>query len=113
MSLKEFRKVKKVNRKELDDPMVFVTEYVEQRKRGKYTEVTYYFDVGGKAPFYEIVLDYRDEKVMDDEINSLLGKPNDDVRWHFRRSASFDIKAWRYETKLIIIAVLPEAAWSN
>lgn len=114
MPLKKFKKVTKNKVSKEPGLMSFRIEFVETKpKNPSIKEVTYYFDVEGKMPLYELIIEYNSEKQRDNVAGPLLGKPNYGDEWVFDSGEGFDIRAWTFKSKLIIIGVLPGSEWEG
>lgn len=113
MSLEEFIKVKKLGMVELDKTFDFRISYIEIFENSEIKEIDCYFDAEGNIPFYEIIIDYHDPVDCDAEAEKLFGPPNLEGEWLFEREDSFDIKAWTFMNKLVIVGVLPGTEWDE
>jgi hypothetical protein len=113
MSWEEFQKKKKTGMVEVDNIMSFRMVYTENPENSNIKEVTYYFDAEGSFPFYEIIIDYFNESIRDEAADNLFGSPNNGEEWLFERPESFDIKAWKFNNKLVIVGVLPGTEWEE
>jgi len=111
MSWEEFQKVKKLGMVEVSTIMEFRIEYSEEPEKGNIKKITWYFDAEGDFPMYEVIIDYHEADARDQVADKLLGPPNDGEDWYFERPESFNIKAWKFNNKLVIVAVLEGTEW--
>lgn len=113
MPLTEFQKIKPDVKIPSDQIMSFRTEIVENNVSSIIDNVTYYFDNDGNKPLYELIIEYKNETDRNKEADQLLGRPNNGDEWKFDSKEGFDIKAWKFERKLVIIGALPKTEWTE
>ncbi len=81
--------------------------------------VTYYFDAEGAEPLYELVLEYTTEAARDADALAVFGAPNvempspQDREWRFNGGEGFDVVAWTFDRKLVVVAVLPGTEYAE
>jgi len=66
-----------------------------------------------KNLLYEVIIDYKDAEIRDKIAEKVLGKPNHGTEWYFARNDKFDIKAWLYKNKLVIVGIMPGCEWDE
>lgn len=111
MSFDEFKEVRKLGMVEISNLIDFRIEYSETMK-GDIKAVTYYFDKEGNIPLYELIIEYNDEKTRDMVADKLFGKPNSGDQWKIIKKSGLEIRAWKFITKLVVVAVLPNTEWA-
>lgn len=111
MPQSEFLKLRGISADALTDN-TFRKIHVEPSKSDDITDIIYYFDADGDKPLYEMIFIYKDENKRDADAKNLLGEPNDGEEWKLERKP-YDIKAWTYKNKLILVAVIPETEWAE
>lgn len=111
MPLDDFLQLRGISTDDLTDD-TFRKIYVEPSKSEDITDIVYYFDADGDQPLYEMIFIYKDEAKRDAEAEKLLGEPNDGEEWKLERKP-YDILAWKYKNKLILVAVIPETEWAE
>ncbi|MDX2359694.1 MAG: hypothetical protein QNK23_02730 [Crocinitomicaceae bacterium] len=70
----------------------------------------YYFGPKGEEPLYEIIFMYISESDRDADAQRLLGDKNTEQGWSLEHEP-YNVKAWTYESKLIIAARIPDTEW--
>lgn len=97
----------------VNDAFVFRKEFVEELKFEGLCKVIYYFDTDNFKPLYEVILVFDDEKSRDVQAQNLLGKPNaeSNSEWLFDSGSGYKIKAWKFEKKLVLAALLSGTEW--
>lgn len=85
------------------------------KKRGAISSVVYYFGDGEGKPLYELILYYRDLRARDQWLEKNYGVPNykNNTEWRFATDLGFEVRAWRYEDRLIIAAMMPGTEWEG
>ncbi len=74
--------------------------------------ISLYFDTDDNSPLYEMIILYPDEEKARQAGIAVLGQPNlNGTEWMFKRNNSHDIKAWNYQNKLIVTALIPNTEW--
>jgi hypothetical protein len=112
MPLDDFKALKGSKVEQIDDGMSFRKVFFEQQNDGLVEFLGYYFDTEGESPLYEVIIGYKEEASVGAESVKLLGEPNyKEKEWKFEVNKSFDILAWTYEKKLIIVALIPDTEW--
>jgi hypothetical protein len=75
--------------------------------------VTVYFGTEDGEPLYEFIIQYKTPTKAKEVASSLLGEANtDDGEWRFL-SKGVEMRAWVFETKLVVAAVLQGTEWSD
>lgn len=76
--------------------------------------VVYYFDGEGTEPLYEIILNFSSEAARDAAAADWFGTPNaEDGEWWHPEHEAFAWRAWPFQTKLVVAAVLPGSEWEG
>ena len=70
----------------------------------------YYFGKKDKEPLYEIIFMYNSDAERDADALRLLGEKTSEEGWELEWEP-YNIKAWTYESKLIIAARIPGTEW--
>lgn len=75
----------------------------------------YYFDAEGDKPLYEIIIIYADEAARDAAAATLLGPPNykDNTEWMLSPKKGYPLYCWKFKTKLVVAALIPNTEWYN
>jgi hypothetical protein len=113
MTLKAF---KEKNKTAVESPYTendFRIELKDVKAGSEYKSVTYFFDNENSKPFYEIIIEYKSEKLMNDYCNSKLKAPNDGDKWKWTTKEGYLFKAWTFGKKLIFALALPSTEWEE
>jgi len=78
-----------------------------------YNAVTYYFDNETNNPLYEMIIEYKSEKLVADYCNSKLKAPNDGDKWKWTTKEGHVFKAWTFGKKLVFVLALPSTEWEE
>lgn len=119
MSLDSFVKTRP-NAVQQDQNMAFRDVYMEEVKSDNITSIVYYFDMDlpGK-PLYEIIVNYKNEAVMELQANLLLGEPNYGGKdgmskeWKFDIKMEFPVHCWVFKNKVIYAMPLLGTEWNE
>ncbi|MGB1103226.1 MAG: hypothetical protein ACPG21_06315 [Crocinitomicaceae bacterium] len=113
MSKESFLKFKKDDVSKENDGFDFRHVYIEYLKNSPVEFLVYYFDADNNEPLYEIILNYKDEKVRDEAAKSLFGEPNheNNTEWMLPQKNGPTIAAWTFKNKLVIVAQIAETEW--
>ena len=96
------------------DEFGFRKEYVESLDDPSIERVVYYFDAEGNQPFYEVIITYKTVEALNTDAKALFGAPNyEGTEWRFYSKEEQELQAWKFDKKLVIIAVLPGTEWSE
>ncbi len=89
----------------------------EERFSDKYPYHTaqYYFSDKEEHAFYEVILSYRDLSARDNWLSKYFGPPNskNNTEWKLISKKGLQFRAWRYEDRLVIAALLPGTEWEE
>lgn len=94
-----------------DQNFEFRSVYLEAKPATNIESAVYYFDAEGKEPFYELIIVYPDMTARDAAAEALFGAPNKGGEWYFENKGSYPIKAWVFNEKLIVAALVPQTEW--
>jgi len=86
------------------------TVFYQELEGEKLEAAMYYFGTKGKQPLYEIIFMYKSEAERDADALRMLGEKTNEEGWQLQREP-YDVKAWTYESKLIIAARIPTTEW--
>lgn len=77
--------------------------------------VKFYFSDKEDRPLYEVILYYQDLRARDTWIDKYFGAPNfkNNTEWQLVTKKGQQFRAWRYEERLIITALLPGTEWEE
>lgn len=78
-----------------------------------YNSVTYYFDNEKDKPLYEMIIEFKSEKLMTDYCKSKLSAPNDNNKWKWTTKEDYVFKAWTFGKKLVFVLALPATEWEE
>ena len=75
----------------------------------------YYFSDKEEKPLYEVILYYRDLRARDNWLEKYFGTPNfkNNTEWELVTRKGQQIRAWRYEDRLVVTALLPGTEWED
>lgn len=80
------------------------------------SDIIYYFAViegRGDRPLYEIIINFDSEKLRNDFADDHLGEPNtEDGEWEWTLNDE-QYRAWTFQSKLIIVKVVPGCEWDS
>lgn len=102
---------------ELAHERSFRNVYLENTPSAEELErVVYYFAVSdGRTnhPLYEVIMDFKDPVVRDRYADDLFGDPNtQDGEWRWTEDG-VSYRAWTFESKLIVVKVIPGCEWDE
>lgn len=116
MSMEEFAKKRKtVDPNQLSKDK-FRYAWIETfSSRQPFHTAKYYFSDKEGHPFYELILFYRDLPARDAWVRKYFGTPNakSGTEWRLTNRQGQQFKAWRYEDRLVIAALLPGTEWEE
>ena len=113
MTLKDFCKVKDVNKMTISTISSFRTEYEEQINDKTYKSVVYYLDNDNNHPLYELIIEYQSSFDLANYISTKYGNPNSGSNWIFDSGEGFKIKIWTFDYKLVITGVIKGTEWDE
>ncbi|WP_420386018.1 hypothetical protein [Roseivirga sp.] len=93
--------------------------YLEEIDSKLISSVVYYFDADGSSPLYEIIVNFKDEAVMELQANILLGAPNysgkdgNSKEWKFDIKEDYPLHCWTYRNKIIYVLPLLGTEWNE
>jgi hypothetical protein len=111
MSLSDFNALKGTSTKDMQDDS-FRWVYLEEVEDEDITDIVYYFDKDGDQPLYEMIFIYKDVATLDRAADELLGVPNDGEEWRIE-IAPYTLTAWKYQSKLVLAALIPQTEWNE
>jgi hypothetical protein len=99
----------------VNDAFNFRKEFVETIDSNGIEKIIYFFDADDTKVFYEAIVVYESEKKRDEDATRLLGPPNTegDTEWELDSRQNFKVRAWKFEKKLIVAAILPGTEWAE
>ena len=85
------------------------------KKKSAISSVVYYFSDTEEKSLYEMIIYYRDLRVRDAWLAKNYGTPNykNGTEWRFASDLGFEVRAWRYEDRLVIVAAMPGTEWEE
>ncbi len=111
MSLADFNNLKGTSTSDMKDDS-FRWVYLETVDDENMTDIVYYFDKDGDQPLYEMIFIYKDTIALNEAADQLLGPPNDGKEWRIAKDP-YALTAWKYKTKLVMAALIPETEWAE
>ena len=107
--------------KNLEDrtDMSFRYEYVENIENAELQSITYYFDANiSSHPLYEMIFVFNGNVEAQSYVRNLYGNPTimHDLpfdEWCWKSGEGFQIVAWTFENKLVIIATIKKTEWDE
>jgi hypothetical protein len=99
----------------INDAFDFRKEFVEEINESGIRKVSYYFDMDGTKPLYEVIVYYDNEKKRDQDALRLLGQPNSEnnTEWIIGSRQDYKIKVWKFENNLVLAAQLKGTEWEE
>lgn len=91
----------------------FRIEVKDAKAGSQYKSVTFYFDNENNKPLYEIIIDFKSEKLMLDYCNARLKEHNFEDTWKWTTKEGYVFKAWNFNTKLVFALALPSTEWDE
>ncbi|MEZ4773178.1 MAG: hypothetical protein R3D00_08345 [Bacteroidia bacterium] len=93
----------------------FRKSYIETFDSDGLSNITYYFDDNAEGSLYEFIIEYDNAEERDAVAAKYLGKPNyeDNTEWLYDSREGFNIHAWNYNSKLVIVGVIKGTEWSE
>lgn len=113
MSLDAFMQIKKGADISSDDSDEFRTVVIEEVSQNQIEAIVYYFDADGNKPLYEVIIVFKTEVARDEVAQKLLGGPNYGDEWQFPGMQPYQVNAWTYKNKLIVVAIVPGCEWDE
>ncbi len=113
MPLEEFRALKSVKNLDENDEDFRIT-VLETIDDPDVSYLGYYFDKDEAQRLYEVLIIYKVEEKPEEEAKALFGVPNyDEKEWRVTRPKSFNVWAWTFKKKLIVVGMIPDTEWSE
>lgn len=99
----------------LTDAFSFRKEFVEAINEDGITKIIYYFDADEPQVFYEVIIVFESEEKRDAEATRLLGQENyqNNTEWMIESRQKFQVHAWKFEKKLVVVGLLPGTEWGE
>lgn len=93
----------------------FRTAIYEPRNDDQLEGVAYYFDKDDDEPLYEIILIFKETTERDKVAKAIFGSPNTEGEWKVTNKSPFNLWAWPYKNKLVIVGLIrdTETEWSD
>lgn len=93
----------------------FRTVYLEEFTGSDISSVGYYFDTNEEGTLYEFIINYKTKARRDEVAKLLLGTPNyeDSQEWLYDSKEGFDIQAWTFQNKLVIVGKIAGTEWED
>lgn len=91
----------------------FRIEAKDTKAGSEYKSLTYYFDNENNKPLYEIIIEFRTEKMQLDYIKQHLKTPNFEDQWKWTTKEGYVFKAWGFGSKLVFALALPSTEWDE
>ncbi len=119
MSMNKFEEVKDVKNMEERRDMSFRYEYVEKIDNTEFQSITYYFDAKiSSQPLYEMIFTFKDNVDVESYTRNMYGNPSimhhlPFDEWCWKSGEDFQIVAWTFENKLVIIATIKKTEWTE
>ncbi|HHI88015.1 MAG TPA: hypothetical protein ENK03_03715 [Candidatus Cloacimonetes bacterium] len=119
MSMDKFEDVKNVKNMEERREMSFRYEYVEQIENAEFQSIIYYFDAKiSSHPLYEMIFIFKDDVDVESYTRTIYGKPSIKQHlpfdeWCWKSGEGFQIVAWTFENKLVIVATIKKTEWAE
>jgi hypothetical protein len=114
MSLDSFKLKNKTALQENTSSFDFRIILNDSKISNEFKTVTFYFDAENNKPLYEMIIEYKDVKVMKAFIKSKLKSPNDEGdKWKWTTSEGYTFKAWTFSNKIVFALALPSTEWDE
>ena len=119
MPMDKFEEVKDVENMEERIDMSFRHEHVEKIQNSELQSITYYFDANiSSHPLYEMIFIFKDDVDVESYTRNMYGKPSIKHHlpfdeWCWKRGEGFQIVAWTFENKLVIVATIKKTEWAE
>ncbi len=98
----------------VNDNFGFRKEYIEDINDPSIERILLYFDAEGNQPLYEIIITYKSTAARDVDAKLLFEEPNfQGEEWRYQDQNKTEIRAWKFDQKLVIVGVLPGTEWSE
>jgi hypothetical protein len=111
MNFTNFKKVKNVEDMKMDSVSGPRIEYIETEVDKEISEVTYYFTKDKKNILYEIIIQYEPDFDLESLIEKLFGLSITDEEFLLNCGESYKMKAWTFESTLVIAAKIKGTEW--
>ncbi len=106
MSLKSFVEQNKGMPSKVNDSFDFRKEIILKYEDKDFTQVTYYFDLDGDMPLYEMIIEYPEGVDVSGIATGLYGDANYGSKWKTLTEMDYFVISWVFENKLVIVATL-------
>lgn len=94
------------------DAITFRIELKEDAPTPELAFVVYYFDVDIPGqPLYELIMGYPEGTNVAAIARDALGPPNSGTEWRFVEDASFPIRVWIFQQKIVVAAEMEGTEW--
>ncbi|MCB9795867.1 MAG: hypothetical protein H6741_24485 [Alphaproteobacteria bacterium] len=96
-----------------DDIFSFRIEVTLDSPEAQPQQTTLYFDVDlPEQPLYEFIFEYADGTDVSEIATALWGEPNEGEEWALPVDGDVTLKAWTFESKLVITAPWEGTEWN-
>ena len=119
MPMDKFEDIKDKKKMEERIDLSFRYEYVEQIEDANFQSITYYFDANiSSHPLYEMIFIFNDDVEAQSYVRNLYGDPTimhhlPFDEWCWKSGEGFQIVAWTFENKLVIVATIKNTEWAD
>ena len=119
MSMNKFEDEKDEKNLENRTDLSFRYEYVENIENAEFQSITYYFDAKiSSHPLYETIFTFKDNVDVESYTRNMYGNPSimhhlPFDEWCWKSGEGFQIVAWTFENKLVIIATIKKTEWAE
>ena len=114
MSMEEVKALRP-NIRDAEGKYDFRKEYLEEVYDNGIEYIGYYFNKAESWPLYEIIIGYDSEDLMKAKAFQLLGEKNHEKgeEWMLDSGRGYQIHAWTFQKKLVIVGKIGGTEWDE
>lgn len=75
--------------------------------------VTLYFDKDATQPLYEYIIEFNSEENLHAFTSRSYEEKNEDQKWLWKLNDGPSVKAWTFDTSLVIAIIYPNTEWDT
>ena len=119
MPLEKFEEIKDMNTMIVEKGISFRHQYEEVVNDDRLESIVYYFDANiASQPLYEIIFIFKLGFDVKSYANEMYGAPSVESHlpfdeWCWQSGEGFQIVAWTFENKLVIIGTIKKTEWGD
>jgi len=119
MPLEKFEEIKDIDNMIVNKDLSFRYQYEEVINDDRLESIVYYFDEKiSSQPLYEMIFIFKSDFDVKSYADEMYGPPSVEFHlpfdeWCWKSGEGFQIIAWTFENKLVIIATIKNTEWDE